>query len=398
MFTVCPKCTLTLAVTAADLRTGQGYVRCGRCLNVFNALLALSEEPASHGAPTPVYSQADPASTSQITAALASSANDPEQFEEAQEAQEARVHLAGDVAQRNHLMTERSSDGAIENESSLAEGTGSFETIVLEGDAITQTEEFVPEESIDNEIAALAQRLSVAAHQPPQDSRDFAHAYQGSLPADSADPSGRDPSARHGFASLAGAALGSDADGGDIAVPEPPRRARWLAGCTVLVLLLVVQAINHWRDALASSPPLSAPMSRLYASIGVALEPHWNLSAYDVRQQGAATDPGDNHIIRVRVSVANRAAGAQPVPLLRLTLLDRYGKPIAARDLTPAEYWPQGHPARALLAHDERVDSEIAVRDPGADSASFELDVCLKSAHGGVRCAGDTTAIAAPIP
>ena len=39
MFTVCPKCTLTLAVTAADLRAGQGYVRCGRCANVFNALL-----------------------------------------------------------------------------------------------------------------------------------------------------------------------------------------------------------------------------------------------------------------------------------------------------------------------------------------------------------------------
>ncbi len=44
MYTVCPKCALPLAVTAADLRAGQGYVRCGRCANVFNALLRLSEE------------------------------------------------------------------------------------------------------------------------------------------------------------------------------------------------------------------------------------------------------------------------------------------------------------------------------------------------------------------
>src|SRR5579883_1074149 len=44
MFTVCPKCALTLVVTAADLRVAQGYVRCGRCLNVFNALARLSEE------------------------------------------------------------------------------------------------------------------------------------------------------------------------------------------------------------------------------------------------------------------------------------------------------------------------------------------------------------------
>src|SRR5581483_5196148 len=44
MFTVCPKCALTLVVTAADLRVAQGYVRCGRCSNVFNALARLSED------------------------------------------------------------------------------------------------------------------------------------------------------------------------------------------------------------------------------------------------------------------------------------------------------------------------------------------------------------------
>jgi predicted Zn finger-like uncharacterized protein len=381
MFTVCPKCTLTLAVTAADLRTGQGYVRCGRCLNVFNALLALSEEPADRGASPPVYSQADPASSSQITAALASSANDADEFEEAHPA---RVHMVAEVAQRNHLTTESSSDGAIESESSLADGTGSFETIVLEGDAITQTEEFVPEESIDNEIAALTERLSVAAHQSQQESEGFGHLYYESAPAEREAQLDAPP------------AFGPDPGG--IAVAAAPRPGRWVAGCIVLVLLLALQGINHWRDALASSPSLSAPMGRLYASLGVALDPHWNLSAYEVRQQGAATDSADNHVVRVRVSVANHAPGAQPVPLLRLTLLDRYGKPIAARDLTPAEYWPQGHPARAFLARDERIDSEIAVRDPGADSASFELDVCLKSARGVVRCAGDTTAAVAPIP
>jgi predicted Zn finger-like uncharacterized protein len=385
MFTVCPKCTLTLAVTAADLRTGQGYVRCGRCLNVFNALLALSEEPAERGAPTPAYSHADPASSSQITAALASSANDAEDFEDIHPA---HVHVPGEVAQRNHLTTERSSDGAIESESSMADGTGSFETIVLEGDAITQTEEYVPEESIDNEIAALTQRLSVAAHLSQQEPQSFGHLYYESEPADT---EGQQDTLQEAAPDLV-------ADAGEIGVTPASRPARWVAGCIVLLLLLVLQGINHWRDALASSPTLSAPIGRLYASFGVPLDPHWNLSAYDVRQQGAATDPGDSHVIRVRVSVANHAPAAQPVPLLRLTLLDRYGKPIAARDLTPAEYWPAGHPARAFLGHDERIDSEVAVRDPGADSASFELDVCLKSAHGVVRCAGDTTTTAAPIP
>ena len=395
MFTVCPKCTLTLAVTAADLRTGQGYVRCGRCLNVFNALLALSEEPADRSAPTPVYSQADPASSSQITAALASSANDADEFDEVHPA---RVHVAGDAAPRNHLTTERSSDGAIENESSLADGTGSFETIVLEGDAITQTEEFVPEESIDNEIAALTQRLSVAAHQSEQEFEGFGHLYNESAPADDEALPAR-TARRSKSEEQQDAAPDPDADGGDIAVA---RRRAGALGCRLHRARAAAGCFRASITGAMRSPPRLPWVHRwaaLYASFGVPLDPHWNLAAYDVRQQGAATDPADSHVIRVRVSVANHAARAQPVPLLRLTLLDRYGKPIAARDLTPAEYWPAGHPARAFLARDERIDSEIAVRDPGADSASFELDVCLQE-PATASCVAPATrpAAAAPIP
>src|SRR5438067_492641 len=44
MLTIWPKCALTLLVTAEDLRIAQGYVRCGRCSSVFNALARLTEE------------------------------------------------------------------------------------------------------------------------------------------------------------------------------------------------------------------------------------------------------------------------------------------------------------------------------------------------------------------
>ena len=50
MSTTCPNCRLHLAVTAEDLRVGQGYVRCGRCERVFNALISLTEEQALENA------------------------------------------------------------------------------------------------------------------------------------------------------------------------------------------------------------------------------------------------------------------------------------------------------------------------------------------------------------
>ena len=75
MYTVCPKCALPLAVTAADLRAGQGYVRCGRCANVFNALLRLSEESVlardgNDAEPSPYIEDMDKASATMSRPAL----------------------------------------------------------------------------------------------------------------------------------------------------------------------------------------------------------------------------------------------------------------------------------------------------------------------------------------
>jgi predicted Zn finger-like uncharacterized protein len=61
LFTVCPKCTLTLVVTTVDLRAGQGYVRCGRCANVFNALIALREGDPNASKSSPSKPPAEPA-------------------------------------------------------------------------------------------------------------------------------------------------------------------------------------------------------------------------------------------------------------------------------------------------------------------------------------------------
>jgi hypothetical protein len=335
----------------------------------------LSEEPSEAHVTPPTA--ADRASESQISAALR---------EDATTAQAEGV--SGPTTQ---LPTEQSSDGSIENESTYAEGTGTFETIVLEGEAITQIEEYVPEETIDSEIASLAQRLEINTHEPTATPHEATDAER----AETLLEGGNGEIDRDGAA---------DGDAGeeiltaDEFVPAsgeqrrrwgPRQRWPWVTGCVLLGLLLLLQVVHHWRDALAADSPLHEPLTRTYAALGMPLDPHWDLAAYDVRQQGASADPTDSQLIHVRLSLANHASRAQPLPLLRLTLLDRYGKRVGTSDLTPQQYWPGGAPPRAFLGHDERVDSEVAVRDPSAASASFELDVCLRNAAGVLHCASD---------
>ena len=81
----------------------------------------------------------------------------------------------------------------------------------------------------------------------------------------------------------------------------------------------------------------------------------------------------------------NRASYSQPMPLLRLTLQDRFGGTLGQRDIGPPDYLP-GTGAPTLLEPGQRADALIRIVDPGPEAVGFELDICLPS-DGGVRCA-----------
>jgi len=65
--------------------------------------------------------------------------------------------------------------------------------------------------------------------------------------------------------------------------------------------------------------------------------------------------------------------------LLRVTLLDRFETKIARREFAPAEYLPSRRAPQGLLPHEQAIDADLLLADPGNDAVSFELDVCLQN-------------------
>jgi predicted Zn finger-like uncharacterized protein len=176
------------------------------------------------------------------------------------------------------------------------------------------------------------------------------------------------------------------------------RRPWWVTtllalGVVVLALGLLAQGVHYGRDTLAQHPVVGPPLQDAYARLGLPLEPEWNLGAYEVKQWGATSDvaPGT---LRVRASIVNRAARAQPHPLLRVTLLDRFSGKVARREFRPEEYLPGRAAPTGLLAPAARVDADLVIADPGSDAVGFELDVCLMR-RGVLTCGGDAR-LAAP--
>lgn len=170
---------------------------------------------------------------------------------------------------------------------------------------------------------------------------------------------------------------------------EPTGGRRWplVAGLFALLLVLTAQGIHFWRDDLARHSIVGPWLLRAYAAAGLGLSPPVDLAAFEIRQLGAANDPIQAGRLKVRASIVNNAPFAQPYPLLRLSLQDRFGTTVGVRNLEPAEYLPGGG-AGAMLAPSRRADAEIVFVDPGRDAVGYELDVCLRDAVG-IRCSAE---------
>ena len=394
MFTTCPQCARNLAVTASDLRLGQGYVRCGRCSGVFNALASLADEPtAPASTPDEPPEPALPLEVPPLASAL-----------EGIEVTDGEPPIdPNEVTGENEVLR-----------------TGVFETIVLEGDGITQTEEAVEESEVDAQLQALVQRFDAVREAEAAEAADLQsppiELDDEALPAESLDlaeePSLNldldEPDDETPFlietplpatdGATAAAVLPVTLDTPDTPdaltagpLPEeavsPTRRGLWITGSVLLALLLAGQAVHQFREALVAQAWAAQPLTALYRAFGVTLEPHWDLQAYDVRQLGADAVPGESPHIAVRASIHNRAKRSQPLPLLRVMLQDRFGNQIATREVAPLEYL-RGTPAQPLAA-DQRVDADLLLPDPGQTAVGFEIDACLRNAGGVLRCAGD---------
>lgn len=90
----------------------------------------------------------------------------------------------------------------------------------------------------------------------------------------------------------------------------------------------------------------------------------------DATLDGSPRQPG---VLVLSGKLLNRADRAQPLPLLRVTLTDRYGEGIGARTLTPRLY---GAGTNAALGAHRHFMFHVKLADPGSSAVGFSLVLC----------------------
>jgi predicted Zn finger-like uncharacterized protein len=172
---------------------------------------------------------------------------------------------------------------------------------------------------------------------------------------------------------------------------RPRRRRRGLAlGVTAAVLLVLAGTWAHTqRGTLLRHPAGEAIMGPIYALVGIEAAPRWSPEKFRALKWEAEADPAQPDRLIVAVEFLNSADFAQPYPMLRVVLEDRFGRRVGNQDVAPAQYL-EGYSRGRRLPAGGRGRTTIEVPDPGARAEGFRIDFCLESGSGEPACGAET--------
>lgn len=412
MYSQCPDCQTRFRVTAAALRAAHGTVRCGRCGSAFDALERLSDSippPAQESPPIPL-----------LVATNAAGAHEPgasvEYHFSAEDLERIFVGASDWRGQSSSPVpdTDESRETAGGGEPTIVEvhEDARVEDITLEGERIgidvSPGEDVPPEEDEDvaRESELLVHRLleepPPAPEAPAEPLADAVEPIVATEAVEAAEPfAAVEPAATTAPAPVAGVteeplplaaqrwhtpAAGSELP--PVGAPAARLSLAWTAAGLLLGLVLAAQLIHYFRQDLVRHPQVGPPLRAAYDRLGLALLPNWDLGSFELRQWGNDANAAAQGSMVVRASLKNRAAFAQPHPILRLELEDRFGSTVATRDFEPADYLKNPLQGSRLIAPGSTSEAELLLADPGPEAVGYRLDVCLRESAALLRCAG----------
>lgn len=341
--TRCPSCGTVFRVVQDQLKVSEGWVRCGRCGEAFNALEAMVPWP-----PTPLV-------------AAAESRADPEADRSPNaDAAAETAEAAGLMAPADIVLA--ASDGAMAPQAAQA-----AQAAQALGDAIAVSGETIEEplaESIDEPPDAPADILlgrpddaALPASDAASDAgaeRSGAEPAEEPAAAETSEPAAAPAASAASTPRPARARRRREPQAAPSFVQQADRAARWqrpgVRAALALALLLATlllggQATHAFRDRLAASVPAARPLLlQACAALGCRIADYRQIDALTVESSGLTRLEGAP-VYRLALTLHNRAAMEVAAPALDLAVTDAQGRPIARRVLTMADL---GLPLRTL--------------------------------------------------
>ncbi|MBO6851002.1 MAG: DUF3426 domain-containing protein [Marinobacter sp.] len=410
--TRCPKCDTRFRVTDEQLSIAKGKVRCGNCMEVFNAIdhQVAPPGPAKPAAPEPTrFVEAGEAASGFSADDDFVFADNPE--EDAAEGKYAGTNLTfsdEELSDSFRSFDEKSPAGGHEDDDRPnKELDESWAEAMLSDDdsekdtsrpATPRTSTAAPAPDTQESDTAPEPRPAIApsvtpaarpqpaepATPPAKTSADTRQEPPLSLeptgeqttaptfteaPAAPPEPEPDEPlSARFPYHDLRREPVSvGGGSGGTV------RRILWTLAVLALAGLLVAQVTWFQFDRLSAIPELRPFYEQGCELAGCELKPLLDVDAIQSRKLVVRTDPENRSQLLVEAVIINRAAFEQPFPAIALTFSNLNGDVVAQSVFTPDEYIAGDGRDLAAMPTETPVRIAIGIRDPGRDAVNYNI-------------------------
>lgn len=148
----------------------------------------------------------------------------------------------------------------------------------------------------------------------------------------------------------------------------------WLAGCGLLVLLLLAQGLIFYAPVVTREVPLlRGTVDQLCDHLPCRRLPAIDMSRMDLVETEVAPHPRYDKALRIKATLVNRAEFPQPYPLLEVSLIDSQGRLVARRVYPPDEYLSKPETAQQGLPPQLAVKMRLDIISPGAQASGYEV-------------------------
>ncbi len=158
---------------------------------------------------------------------------------------------------------------------------------------------------------------------------------------------------------------------------KPP--SKWLKALAVvaipvLAIALVLQAVLHYRDAIAAHMPATKPaLARLCAVAACSIRPLRDVNALSIDATDLQADPAHKGLLILTATIRNRAGYPIGYPHLELTLTDTADQVVVRRALAPADYVSGTANTAAGIAANGEVSVKLFIDASATTQAGYRL-------------------------
>lgn len=382
--TQCPHCQTSFRLKHSQLSAARGSVRCGACLQVFNAARQINPTQS----PTPTIPQVAPAQTTHAAAVISDNSDITKQHDEAVTTTSKKTLLIHDDMDLDDL-----DDLDLDEELARLEREEQQRSKELSGEFAALQASVKPspapiEDALENTPTALTDWSDELLAQEPvaQLSSVEPKAEETETPVQPLNTAQHSSTTAHFQASAAPVRMEPMSDqlpnfsDGPLRLDWQPQKSpwrRWLAWGVLnicAILLLVGQYTYHNFAQLARQDSTRPWLEVICPVIDCQLPSKVDVDKIKSSNLLVRSHPDFSGALLVDAIIYNRASFSQAFPLLKLTFADQHGQVLASRLFKPLEYLGGELAGQQNMPQQTPIHIALEILEPSGGAVNYTLD------------------------